>query len=285
MTFGENIRKYRTKLNLTQEELAEKIGISGQAVSKWETNDSFPDTAILPDIADTLGVSLDMLFGRKTVTRDAMAQSIFDYLRSEDVTEQEERLYELLRAAAFAFNNLSWNDVAWCEEDVATHCFPATDNSCFLCHHNDTALGMFSKYPTFPYAAFLREPKEGFASLFTEKAMQYLESLGDRDVLRCVTELLKRRDCFVETAVLLRDAGVVPEKEEEIFEKMKSFGHLVRLRKVEINGTTRRMLKFDPNSSTEPMIPLMTIIAAAYAATMSPIAVTHTRTHRKNPIL
>ena len=37
MTFAENIKKYRTLRGLTQEELAAKVGVSGQAVSKWET--------------------------------------------------------------------------------------------------------------------------------------------------------------------------------------------------------------------------------------------------------
>lgn len=37
MKLGENIRLYRTKLNLTQEALGEKVGVSAQAVSKWES--------------------------------------------------------------------------------------------------------------------------------------------------------------------------------------------------------------------------------------------------------
>lgn len=58
----QNLRKEK---GLTQEELAEIFGITNQAVSKWENGACFPDTAILPDIADYFGVSMDTLFGRK----------------------------------------------------------------------------------------------------------------------------------------------------------------------------------------------------------------------------
>ncbi len=266
MTFGENIRKYRTKLNLTQEDFASKIGISGQAVSKWETNDSLPDTAILPDVADALGVSLDQLFGRETVTREAMAQCLFDYLRGGERDKREERLYEVLQAAAYTFTE------EWWEGNVYNNGVPAyylrTDRDMFLCHHSDTALGMFSLYPAFPFAMFLHEPKDGFASLFTEEAAGYLEALGDRDVLRCMTELLKRKKCLVETAVLLRDAGVDPAKEEEIFEKMKVFRYLLHCRKIEINGTPRRMVEYHYHNESQPLISLMTIVACARTATM-----------------
>ena len=65
MTMGERIKQKRKDLNLTQEELAEKMGVSYQAVSKWENDASMPDTAIFPALAHVLGVSLDYLFTGK----------------------------------------------------------------------------------------------------------------------------------------------------------------------------------------------------------------------------
>ena len=47
MTFAESIRRLRTAAGLSQESLGERIGISGQAVSKWETADSLPDPSLL----------------------------------------------------------------------------------------------------------------------------------------------------------------------------------------------------------------------------------------------
>ena len=52
---------YRKKNNLSQEELAEKIGVSRQAVSKWERAEASPDTDNLIKLAEIYGVSLDEL--------------------------------------------------------------------------------------------------------------------------------------------------------------------------------------------------------------------------------
>lgn len=49
--------------NLTQAELGELLGVTNQAVSKWESTVSMPDIMLLPAIAETLGITLDMLYG------------------------------------------------------------------------------------------------------------------------------------------------------------------------------------------------------------------------------
>jgi len=58
-----NISRHRKSLSLTQEALAEKLGITFQAVSKWETGQTIPDTILLPKLAQALGVSVDKLLG------------------------------------------------------------------------------------------------------------------------------------------------------------------------------------------------------------------------------
>ncbi|MDR0273278.1 MAG: helix-turn-helix domain-containing protein [Clostridiales bacterium] len=57
------IARFRKDLGLTQEMLAERLGITFQAVSKWETNQTVPDTVLLPKLAQALGVSVDKLLG------------------------------------------------------------------------------------------------------------------------------------------------------------------------------------------------------------------------------
>ena len=61
---GSNIMHLRKEADLTQEQLANLLGISYQAVSKWETGNSCPDISTLPLLADLFGVSIDRLFGR-----------------------------------------------------------------------------------------------------------------------------------------------------------------------------------------------------------------------------
>ena len=62
-TLGSNITRYRKEQNLTQQELANKLNISYQAVSKWETGQTLPDLCLIPDIASVLKISVDRLMG------------------------------------------------------------------------------------------------------------------------------------------------------------------------------------------------------------------------------
>lgn len=60
---AQNITKFRKLRKYTQEELAQKLNISFQAVSKWETGQSSPDISLLPDLAYLLGTDINALFG------------------------------------------------------------------------------------------------------------------------------------------------------------------------------------------------------------------------------
>ena len=60
-SIGNRISKYRKAKGLTQEGLAEKLGISSQAVSKWENDVSCPDISLLPQICRELGITTDEL--------------------------------------------------------------------------------------------------------------------------------------------------------------------------------------------------------------------------------
>lgn len=61
--FSENLKKLRIENKLTQEALANQLGVSFQAVSKWERGDSYPDITLLPSIACIFGKSIDELIG------------------------------------------------------------------------------------------------------------------------------------------------------------------------------------------------------------------------------
>lgn len=60
-TIGNRICKYRKEKGLTQEELASKLGVSSQAVSKWENDVSCPDISLLPQLCRALGITSDEL--------------------------------------------------------------------------------------------------------------------------------------------------------------------------------------------------------------------------------
>ena len=67
-TIGSRIAALRKQKGLSQEKLAEKLGVSSQAVSKWENDASCPDISLLPSLADVLGVTTDELLTGKSNT-------------------------------------------------------------------------------------------------------------------------------------------------------------------------------------------------------------------------
>ncbi len=69
MELGKKIKQLRFKAGLTQEQLAAKLGIGAQAVSKWENAAAMPDITALPLLAEVFGVSIDDLFDLTTEQR------------------------------------------------------------------------------------------------------------------------------------------------------------------------------------------------------------------------
>ena len=65
-TIGNRIARYRKAKNLTQEALANQMGVSSQAVSKWETDASCPDISALPQLCRILGITTDELLTGKS---------------------------------------------------------------------------------------------------------------------------------------------------------------------------------------------------------------------------
>lgn len=62
-TMGKRIAAGRKSLGLTQDQMAEKLGVTAQAVSKWENDQSCPDIAMIPRLAELFGISTDELLG------------------------------------------------------------------------------------------------------------------------------------------------------------------------------------------------------------------------------
>ena len=77
-TLGKRIAENRKKLGMTQDALAEKLGITAQAVSKWENDQSCPDITVLPKLAEIFGITTDELLGREAPQRVHEAEVVDD---------------------------------------------------------------------------------------------------------------------------------------------------------------------------------------------------------------
>ena len=78
MSMGKNIADFRKRKGFTQEELGQKLGVTNQAVSKWESGTSMPDVMMLPRIANALDVTLEDLFAEQIVPITQTESHVFD---------------------------------------------------------------------------------------------------------------------------------------------------------------------------------------------------------------
>ncbi len=92
MQIGEVIRKYRKNNNMTQEDIANRLGVTAPAVNKWEKGNSLPDIMLLAPIARLLDISLDTLLSFR-----------------EDLTDEE--VNNLIKEADLRFGNESFEEV------------------------------------------------------------------------------------------------------------------------------------------------------------------------------
>ena len=115
LLIGDNVKRLRRERGMTQEELAEAIGIAGQTVSKWERGDGYPDITTLPLIANFFEVSVDEVLGMEHIRDEERINEGFHRMReidraakSEDFTperdaERNAKKREIMRNMALEF--------------------------------------------------------------------------------------------------------------------------------------------------------------------------------------
>lgn len=87
---GGRIRALRLSRNMTQEQLAAALGLTAQAVSKWETGATLPDIQLLPSLSELLGVTIDALFAMTDESRMDRIDNMFWNVRFLDRRDREE---------------------------------------------------------------------------------------------------------------------------------------------------------------------------------------------------
>ena len=78
MELNEQIKKYRTEMNISQEELAEKIYVTRQSISNWENGKTYPDIHSLLLLSSLFGISLDQLVkGDIEIMKEEIKKEVF----------------------------------------------------------------------------------------------------------------------------------------------------------------------------------------------------------------
>ncbi|MBQ4051699.1 MAG: helix-turn-helix domain-containing protein, partial [Oscillospiraceae bacterium] len=108
--FSENLRRLRLSKKLTQEQAAEALHVSPQAVSRWECGNTFPDVLLLPAIARLYAVTIDDLYREKAGGYENYASrliSVYENTRDpKDFVPADEEYTRLLASGNVTMNDL-----------------------------------------------------------------------------------------------------------------------------------------------------------------------------------
>ena len=128
MTFGQTIKVLRKAANMTQENLAELLSISPQAISRWETDVAMPDISLLPPLANLFNVTTDYLLGMETYQKDLRKAEFDEAFHKYWEHDDKEKNYQIaLRAVAEYPGNMEY--VEWLASAEYYVAMPTLDNS------------------------------------------------------------------------------------------------------------------------------------------------------------
>jgi transcriptional regulator with XRE-family HTH domain len=105
INIGENIKNLRKRKDITQEELAEHLGISYQSISKWERGDGFPDITMLPDLADFFNISIDELIGADKKPNGGYFSDIYIQAHEYEIKGNYDKAVKLLKETLTKYPN------------------------------------------------------------------------------------------------------------------------------------------------------------------------------------
>ena len=138
---SQNIRRHRQALSLSQEQLAARLGVSFQTVSKWERAESYPDITLLPKIAGFFHITVDGLLGVDTLREEEEVDAIIARCREADCHYRFDEIAPLCEEGLSRFPNnhrlLCWLSSAIQKSDPARAVSICDD---VLTHSTDTSL-------------------------------------------------------------------------------------------------------------------------------------------------
>lgn len=179
-TIGETIATLRKRKRMTQEALANLIGVSPQSVSKWEGNVNMPDISLLPVLADVFQCKIDDLFGRGGTARKGNPDKVLDGCCDTVIEEIGACMFGA--ASQWEEYNRAMTDYRRkLKEDDSRR-------SSVICAHGIVyyreKLGAF----------ILKRPQEGWQKLFEQESLDEVLALaGDKDFRKALAEICRNR--------------------------------------------------------------------------------------------
>ena len=241
MSLSQNIRRLRHAKGLKQEELAGALGVSAQAVSKWETGQTYPDGALLVPLADRLGVSLDELFDHDMVSMPDVSRRMIRLIQE---TPKQER-FDLIRDLCWQIQRAlagprASTDLLYDPNDLLGRTLPSwiVENEGFTLISNGEA----------PFFSAFDAPEEGLETLLadTETVQAIFAAMSRKNTLTVLTYLFRQPpDYIFDAAVLERECGLCPQSLPDVIRDLLTL-HIVGERALTINGEGRTVYALKP---------------------------------------
>lgn len=105
LMIGENLRQLRRERDITQEELAQILGVSYQSVSRWENGTCYPDVELLPAIAGFFGITTDKLMGVSEAAEQAKVDKLLEECQEALSRGEVYRCIDIVRAGVQEYPN------------------------------------------------------------------------------------------------------------------------------------------------------------------------------------
>ena len=211
-TIGETIAILRKRQRMTQEALANLIGVSPQSVSKWEGNINMPDISLLPVLADIFQCRIDDLFGRGSTAKKGNPDKVSD--RCCDAVIEE------IGAACMFGGAPQWEEYNRAMTDYRRKLKEDDSRrSAVICAHGIVyyreKLGAF----------ILKRPQEGWQKLWEQESLDEVLALaGDRDFRKALAEICRNRLTSFTLRSLCSRCGIQEEAAlKEKLEKSRLF--------------------------------------------------------------
>ena len=245
MKFGELVRVFRQKKDLTQEALGDKLGVSPQAVSKWENSDCYPDAELLVPLANALDVSLDVLFlNGKTTERDA-AVMIADVIGRTDRGER----FDLCRRFGWVMETSMFGALAPEMADLCPAGDPANERG-MSAITDEYGFTQISNQKDAPYFAVFPKPEKGWDEAVGdgEEIRRVFAALGHTPTMRAALFLMRQEYGFLfDAGFLAEKAGIPLEETAAATENLRMLRLAREQDPVEIDGMPRAFWRYCPN--------------------------------------
>ena len=240
MSFHENLRKARLERGLTQEALGEKLNMSPQAVSKWERGECMPDAALLPQLADILGLSLDRLFGRKTASFEDVTDAADHWLLPMDKAERWRQALRLGQVVQRALSGIMDGPVS---SSFAAHWIREEER--------DTASAQaegfysFSRREKLSFLTIFLTPEGGWGKALEKDRPALWEALADEDVrkaIRTFCGMIGQAECFDRAWLEQQLAALETKDPAGTLEALGKLG-VVSRRRIRLDGKETEILR------------------------------------------